>query len=56
MKSRRMRWTGHVTHIGEKKNAYIILTRKPEGNGLFGRPRRRRQHNIRMDFKEMEEP
>jgi hypothetical protein len=32
IKSRRMRWTGHVARVGEKKNAYKILVGKPEGN------------------------
>jgi hypothetical protein len=40
MKMRRMRWTGHVARIGEKKNAYRLLG-KPEGSRSLGRPRRR---------------
>jgi hypothetical protein len=35
-----MRWTGHVTRIGEKRNACRILVRKPEGKRPLGRPRR----------------
>jgi hypothetical protein len=31
IKPRRMRWTGHVAHVGEKRNAYRILVGKPEG-------------------------
>jgi hypothetical protein len=41
MKSRRMRWTGHVAGIGEKRNAYRLLVGKPEGKRPLGRPRRR---------------
>jgi hypothetical protein len=41
MKSRRMRWAGHVARMGEKRNAYTILVGKPEGKRPLGRPRRR---------------
>jgi hypothetical protein len=41
IKSRRMRWEGHVARIGEKRNAYRILMEKPEGKRPLGRPRRR---------------
>jgi hypothetical protein len=41
IKSRRMRWVGHVARIGEKRNAYRILVEKPEGKRPLGRPRRR---------------
>jgi hypothetical protein len=40
-KSRRMRWAGHVTGVGETRNAYRILAGKPEGKRPLGRPRRR---------------
>jgi hypothetical protein len=40
IKSRRMRWAGHVARIGEKRNAYRILVGKPEGKRPLGRPRR----------------
>jgi hypothetical protein len=40
MKSRRMRWTGHVARMGEKRNSYRILVRKPEGRRPLGIPRR----------------
>jgi hypothetical protein len=39
IKSRRMRWEGHVARIGEKRNAYKILVGKPEGKRTLGRPR-----------------
>jgi hypothetical protein len=41
IKSRRMRWVGHVALMGEKRNAYRILVGKPEGKSLLGRPRYR---------------
>jgi hypothetical protein len=41
MKSRRMRWAGHVARMGEKRNAYRILVGKLEGKRPLGRPRRR---------------
>jgi hypothetical protein len=39
IKSRRVRWAGHVTRIGEKRNMYRLLMGKPEGKGPPGRPR-----------------
>jgi hypothetical protein len=42
IKSRRMRWAGHVARMGENKNAYRLLVGKPEGKRPLGRPRRRR--------------
>jgi hypothetical protein len=53
MKSRRMRWTGHVARMEEKKNAYMLLVGKPEGKRPLGRPRRRCLDNIRMDLLEL---
>jgi hypothetical protein len=41
IKSRRMRWAGHVARMGEKRNAYRLLVGKPEGKRPLGRPRRR---------------
>jgi hypothetical protein len=41
IKSRMMRWTGHVTRMGEKGNTYRILVGKPEGKRPLGRPRHR---------------
>jgi hypothetical protein len=38
IKSRRMRWAGHVARMGETRNAYRILVGKPEGNRPLGRP------------------
>jgi hypothetical protein len=53
IKSRRMRWAGHVARMGEKKNAYRLLVGKPEGKRPLGRPRRRWMNNIRMDLGEV---
>jgi hypothetical protein len=50
---RRMRWTGCVAQMGEKRNAYRLLVGKPEGNRPLGRPRRNWVDNIRMDFGEV---
>jgi hypothetical protein len=41
IKSRMMRWTGHVARMGEKMNAYRILVGKPEGKRPLGRTRHR---------------
>jgi hypothetical protein len=44
-------WAGHVARMGEKRNAYRILLRKPEGKRSLGRPRHRWVDNIRMDLR-----
>jgi hypothetical protein len=54
IKSRRMRWEGHVARMREKGNVYRSLVGKPEGKRPLGRPRRRRVDNIRMDLGEIE--
>jgi hypothetical protein len=53
IKSRRMRWAGHVARIGEKKNVYRLLVGKPEGKRTLGRPRSRWIYNIKMDLLEI---
>jgi hypothetical protein len=53
MKSRRMRWAGHVARMGAKRNAYKILVGKPEGKRLLGRPILRWVDNIKIDVKEI---
>jgi hypothetical protein len=50
VKSRRMRWAGHVTRMEEKRNAYRLLVGKPEGKRPLGRPRHRWVDNIRMEL------
>jgi hypothetical protein len=52
IKSRRMRWTGHIVRMGEN-NAYRTLVGKPEGKRPLGRPRRRWVDNIKMDLREI---
>jgi hypothetical protein len=51
MKSRRLRWTGHVARMGERRGSYRALVEKPEGRRPFGRPRRRWEDNIKMDLR-----
>jgi hypothetical protein len=53
IKSRRMRWTGHVARMEKKRNAYSLLVGKPEGRRPLGRPRRRWVDNIRIDLGEV---
>jgi hypothetical protein len=53
IKSRRMRWAGHVARMGEKRNAYRILVGNPEGKRPLRRPRRRWVDNIKMDLREI---
>ena len=53
IKSRRMRWAGHVAHMGEGRGVYRVLVGKPEGKRPLGRPRRRWEDNIRMDLQEV---
>ena len=53
IKSRRMRWAGHVARMGEGRVVYRVLVGKPEGKRPLGRPRRRWQDNIRMDLQEV---
>jgi hypothetical protein len=50
IKSRRMRWAGHIARMGEKIGAYRILVGRPEGRRPLGRPRRRSEDNIKMDL------
>jgi len=53
IKSRRMRWTGHVARMDEERRAYTILAGKPEGKRPLERPRRKWVDNIRMDLQEV---
>jgi hypothetical protein len=46
VKSRRMRWVGHIVCMGQMRNAYRILVGKPKGMRLLGRPRYRWKDNI----------
>ena len=53
VKSRRMRWAGHVAGMGEDRGVYRVLVGKPEGRRPLGRPGRRWVDNIRMDLQEV---
>ena len=48
----RMRWTGHVASMGERRVVYRVLVGKSEGNIPLGRPRHRWENNIMMDLRE----
>jgi len=50
VKSRRMRWAGHVAPMGEDRVVHRVLVGKPEGKRLLGRPKRRWQDNIKIDL------
>jgi hypothetical protein len=53
IKSRRVRWAGHVARMGDTRNAYRIMVGKPEGKRPLGRRRRRWVDNIKMDLREI---
>jgi len=53
IKLRRMRWTGHVARMEERRGVYRVLVGKPEGRRPLGRPRGRREDNIKMDLREV---
>jgi hypothetical protein len=53
IKSRIMKWEGHVARMGEGKGAYRILVGRPEGRRPFGRPRRRWLDNIKIDLQQV---
>ena len=50
IKSRRMRWAGHVARMGGEREVYRVLVGKSEGKRPLGRPKRRWVDNIRMDL------
>jgi hypothetical protein len=53
IKSRRMRWAGHIVRIGEGRGVHRVLVGKPEGKRPLGRPRHRWEDNIKMDRQEV---
>jgi len=53
MKSRRMRWAGHVARMGEERGVCRLFVGKLEGKRPLGRPRRRWVDNIKMDLQEV---
>jgi hypothetical protein len=54
IKSRRMRWAGHVARMWEGRGVYRVLVGKPESKRPLGRPRRRWEDNIKLDLREIE--
>ena len=50
IKSRRMRWAGHVAGMDEVRRVYRVLVGKPEGKRPLGRPRHRWVDIVRMDL------
>jgi hypothetical protein len=53
IKSRRMRWVGHVARMGEERKVYNVLVGKPDRKRPLERPRHRREDGIRMDLREI---
>jgi hypothetical protein len=53
VKSRRMRWAGHMALMGEERKVYKVLAGRPEGKRPLGRPMRRWEYGIRMDLREI---
>jgi hypothetical protein len=53
VKSRRMRWAGHVARMGEDRVVHRVLVGKLEGRGSLGKPRRKWEDNIKMDLQEV---
>jgi len=53
VKSRRMRWAGHVSRMGEDRGVHRVLVGKPEGKRPLGRPRRRWEDNIKVYLREV---
>jgi hypothetical protein len=53
IKSRRIRWVGHVACMGERRGVYGVLFGRPEGNRPLGRPRYRWEDNFKMDLREI---
>jgi hypothetical protein len=53
VKSRRMKWAGHVARMGEDRGVHRVLVGKPERKRPLGRPRRKWEDNIKMDLQEV---
>jgi hypothetical protein len=53
IKSRRMRWAGHIAHMGKRRGALRVSVGKPEVKRPLGRPRCRRDDNIEMNLQEI---
>ena len=50
VKSRRVRWAGHVARMGEDRGVHRVLIGKPEGKRPLGRPRHRWEDNIKLEW------
>ena len=53
IKFRIIRWAGYVERMGERRVIYRVVVGKPEGKRPLGRPRSRREDNIKMDLREV---
>jgi hypothetical protein len=53
IKSRRMRWAGHVAHMGEGRNVCRVLVGKPKGERQLGKPSHRWEDGVKMDLREI---
>jgi hypothetical protein len=53
IKSRRMKWAGHMARMGNRSGAYTVLEGRPDGKRPFGRPRRRWENHIKMYLQEV---
>jgi hypothetical protein len=53
IKSRRMKWVDNVAHMGEGRGVYRVLVGRPEAKRPLGRPRRRWENNIKMDYRKI---
>jgi len=48
-----MRWAGHVARMGERRNVFRVLVGIPEGKRPYGKPRRRREFNVKVGLQEV---
>jgi len=53
IKLRRVKWAGHVARMGERRGVFRVLVGRPDGKRPLGRPRRRREDNIKRDLQEV---
>jgi hypothetical protein len=53
IKTKRMRWAGHVARMGEGRDVYRVLVGRPEGKRPLGRPRRKWEDNIKMNLRKI---
>jgi hypothetical protein len=53
IKSRKMRWAGHVVRMEEGRGVYRVLVGRPEGKRPHGIPRHRWEDNIKLDLREI---